>query len=127
MGDYFPGKTPQQLARKKNLCSGATPQVHSHFFTAAGAFGSLDQKGQKVDDGEYRTQGDRLVLGAPGGSAEMWHYAIRGRQLTLTPIIPAQLIRQAHAHPRRPNGAGHLVAVAYTGHTWTMVDCAGWC
>jgi hypothetical protein len=127
VGDYFPGRTPQQLARKKDLCAGAAPQLHSHFFTAAGAFGSLDQTGQQVDDGVYRTQGNRLILGAPGDNQETWQYAIAGGRLTLTPIIPAPLIRQAHAHPLEPNGAGHLVAVAYTGHVWKQVDCASWC
>ena len=37
VGDYFPNQTPQQLAKKKNLCQGAKPQIHSHFFTADGS------------------------------------------------------------------------------------------
>src|SRR6266581_2478662 len=53
VGDFFPNSTPQQLARKSDLCSGAAPQVHSHFFTSHGKFGSLDQNGQQVDDGRY--------------------------------------------------------------------------
>src|SRR5262249_2142847 len=53
VGDYFPHSTPKQLAQKTDICSGATPQVHSHFFTAAGAFGSVDQHSQQVDDGSY--------------------------------------------------------------------------
>src|SRR5690242_3521015 len=43
VGDFFPNQTPAQLAAKPDVCSGATPQLHSHFFTAAGKFGSLDQ------------------------------------------------------------------------------------
>ena len=43
VGDYFPNQTSAELAKKKNLCSGAKPQLHSHFFTADRKFGSLDQ------------------------------------------------------------------------------------
>ena len=43
VGDYFPNQTPEELAAKPDICSGAVPQLHSHFFTASGLFGSLDQ------------------------------------------------------------------------------------
>src|SRR6187200_2740303 len=43
VGDYFPNKTPRQLAQKRHLCRGAEPQRHSHFFTSDHNFGSLDQ------------------------------------------------------------------------------------
>jgi hypothetical protein len=37
-----------------DLCAGAKPPVeHSHFFTAGGQFGSRDENGQQVDDGNY--------------------------------------------------------------------------
>src|SRR3954466_15040268 len=32
-GDYFPNSTPQQLAKKDDVCDGAKALVHSHFFT----------------------------------------------------------------------------------------------
>ena len=41
VGDYFPDETPQQLASKQHICSGAEPQRHSHFFTRDGRFGSV--------------------------------------------------------------------------------------
>src|SRR5512141_3099123 len=41
VGDYFPNLTPEELAAKTDICSGAVPQLHSHFFTASGLFGSL--------------------------------------------------------------------------------------
>ncbi len=37
IGDYFPNATPEELAAKSDICSGATPQLHSHFFTASGS------------------------------------------------------------------------------------------
>ena len=36
VGDYFPNQSPQDLAKKKNLCQGAKPQIHAHFFTSDG-------------------------------------------------------------------------------------------
>jgi hypothetical protein len=49
--------TPKQLARKAEICKGAVPRRHSHFFTAAGQFGSIDYNGKQVDDGTYRLLG----------------------------------------------------------------------
>ena len=37
VGDYFPNQQPAALAKKKNLCQGAKPQQHSHFFRATGS------------------------------------------------------------------------------------------
>ena len=53
VGDYFPDESPKELARKDNLCDGAEPLVHYHFFDQAGRFGSLDENEQQVDDGTY--------------------------------------------------------------------------
>jgi hypothetical protein len=43
--DYFPNQSPQDLAKKTNLCQGAKPQIHAHFFASDGKFGSIDQHG----------------------------------------------------------------------------------
>lgn len=51
--DYFPDSTPQELARKTDVCEGAEPFVHSHFFSESGAFGSLTEDLEQVDDGTY--------------------------------------------------------------------------
>ncbi len=53
VGDYFPDESPKELARKDNVCAGAEPFVHHHFFDEAGRFGSLDETEQQVDDGNY--------------------------------------------------------------------------
>ena len=127
VGDYFPNIPPATLAKKKDLCAGAAPQVHSHFFTSDGTFGSLNEQGKQVDDGKYELSGAgrfRLV----GPDAETFRYTVtRNASLVMEPLIPAALVQQATANPLVDNAAGHLVAVAYSGHTWKRVDCAGWC
>src|SRR5918995_2696101 len=39
--------TPQQLARKADICKGARPRLHAHFFDRNGQFGSLDWNGEQ--------------------------------------------------------------------------------
>jgi hypothetical protein len=115
--------TPQQLARKANICKGAVPRRHSHFFTAAGQFGSLDWKTEQVDDGSYRLLNARTVRIGDG----TFHYRILNGKLTLNPVISAAARRQALAHPLQFSTAGWMVAVAFPGHTWKRVACRGWC
>jgi len=115
--------TPQQLAKRANICKGAVPRRHSHFFTASSQFGSLDWKLMQVDDGPYRLNGPSKVR-IGGGT---FRYRIDSTTLTLTPLITAAAKRQALAHPLRFSLAGWMVAVAFPGHTWRRVPCAGWC
>ena len=61
VGDYFPDKSPKQLARKADICQRATPHQHSHFFTDDGQFGSLDQHEQQADDTSYSVVDDRTL------------------------------------------------------------------
>jgi hypothetical protein len=123
VGDFFPGKTPAQLAKKPNICSGATKDRHSHFFAADGMFGSLDQNGQRVDDGTWKIVGtDTFRI---GGAA--FRFRISGSALSLTPLITAAQKRTALAHPLRWSTAGWMVAVTFPGLTWARVPCAGWC
>ena len=45
-------------------CVGAIEVKHSHFFTAAGEFGSRDSIGTRVDDGTWRlSDSDTIVIG----------------------------------------------------------------
>lgn len=53
VNDYFPDKSPSQLADKADVCQGAKPQKHSHLFTDEGQFGSVDQHEEQVDDAPY--------------------------------------------------------------------------
>lgn len=131
VGEYFPGKTPRQLARKHPLCRGAKPQRHSHFFTRNGIFGSLDQNEQQVDDGTYRIVDSRTVhIGNPDVAAN-FHYRVDqeqgGKVLLLQPVITKRMRRQALAHPFGFSPAGWAVAVAYAGHPWEEVPCRKWC
>jgi hypothetical protein len=122
VGDYFPGATPEELAAKDDVCSGARPQRHFHFFTETGQFGSLDQHRQQVDDGPYTVEGDTLHIG--DGT---WTFEISGSQLTLTPVIDDEQIEEALADLFAFSPAGWVVAVAYPGTTWKRVACQGWC
>jgi hypothetical protein len=128
VGDYFPNQKPKELARKANICQGAAPQQHSHFFTKDGKFGSLDQHGQQVDDGAYRVVDQHTFRLGSGVDEETYRYRIvGGTELTMEPVIPARAKRAALAKPFEFGLAGHSAAVAYTGHTWKRVDCGRWC
>jgi hypothetical protein len=122
VGDFFPDASPEELAAKDDICAGATPQRHSHFFDAVGLFGSVDQHGGQVDDGSYSLDGDRLEIG--GGE---WRVTIEGNELSLEPVITRAQKRQALAHPLGWSTAGWIVAVAYPGSTWRRIPCDGWC
>jgi hypothetical protein len=126
VGDYFPDTAPEELAAKEDVCSGARPQRHFHFFDAAGEFGSLDQHRQQVDDGPYVVDGDMLFIGDEtwGGT---WTFAISGNRLTLSPVLDDEQIEEALANPLGFSTAGWVVAVAYPGTTWKRVACQGWC
>lgn len=123
VGDYFPDKTPAQLMKKKNLCSGAQPQPHSHFFTADGKFGSLDQHSQQVDDGTYRLITPATVKINDG----LFRFRVQGAGLMLTPVLTKIQKKQALAHPLKFSTAGWMVAVSYVGHSWRSVPCDRWC
>jgi hypothetical protein len=123
VGDYFPNQTPAELAAKPDICSGATPQLHSHFFTASGLFGSLDQFQNQVDDGTYVIVDSNTFM---IGDAR-FDYSIHGGYLALTPLITDKQRREALQHPWDFSTAGWMVAVSYPGTTWNQVACQGWC
>ena len=124
MGDYFPNSTPQQLAAKPDICSGASPLKHAHFFTKLGTFGSVDQNGQQVDNGRYRIRSHHRLQINDG----RFHYRILDRRkLRLTPIITPAMRSRALAAPLAFSVAVWEVTVAYTGQTWKRVRCGGWC
>jgi hypothetical protein len=110
-GDGFvPGVTSvDQLEDAKHPCKDAVPQVHSHFFTADGQFGSRDAQGNQVDDGAYQLEGDdALAIGSV-----TFHYAISsdGTTLMLDPVLPACAKKGCWE-------AQWAVAVAYPGLPW---------
>ena len=97
-GDYFPDSTPKQLAQKGDLCKGARPQVHWHFFTKYGQFGSLNQHGEQVDDGPYEIVNDHIFR---IGDAEFRYRILDGNTLIVHPLITASDRREALAHPHK--------------------------
>ena len=123
VGDYFPDQTFDELAAKDDPCAGAKPQQHSHFFTADGLFGSLDQYGNQVDDDAYVIVDSNTIQIGPG----TFDYSIQGSTLQLTPIITDKQRREALRHPEEFTTAGWMVAVSYPGTKWKKVPCEGWC
>jgi hypothetical protein len=128
LGDYFPDQTAEELAAKPDLCSGARPIQHSHFFTSSGLFGSIDQYGNQVDDGTYvMVDNDTFVIGAGGRNEATFDFTRQGDSLSLTPRITAQQRRDALRDPLAWSTAGWMVAVTYPGTNWKSVPCFGWC
>ncbi|CAN5333468.1 hypothetical protein BH18ACT12_BH18ACT12_04310 [soil metagenome] len=123
-GNGFVPGSPKQLAKKANICKGAVPRRHSHFFTGARQFGSLDWKNKQVDDGEYRIVNARTVR---IGDGTFRYRILDANKLMLSPVLSAAAVRQALAHPLQFSLAGWMVSVAFAGHTWKRVPCAGWC
>ena len=123
IGDYFPTQTPADIAKKPNICTDAKPQRHSHFFTADGKFGSLDQSGKQVDDGSYQLLSASTVKINDG----TFRFRIQGKTLMLTPLLTAAEKRAALAKPLDFSTAGWMVAVSYFGHPWRRVACGSWC
>ena len=115
--------TPQELAQKKDICSGASPRRHDHFFTPGHTFGSLDWKEEQVDDGHWRRVDARSFR---IGDA-VFRYRIKGNKLALAPVISAASKREALANPLKFSTAGWQVTVALPGHTWNRVPCSFWC
>ena len=126
VGDYFPNQSPQALARKKDLCQGAKPQIHAHFFTSDGKFGSLDQHAQQVDAGTYQVSGSRLTINN-GDFTGSFRFRIQGKKLMLAPLLTSPLKQEALGDRLNFHAAGWMLAVAYSGHSWTRVACGKWC
>jgi hypothetical protein len=126
-GDYFSASTPKELARKDDICEGAEPFVHSHFFTETGEFGSLTEDLQQVDDGPYEILDERRFRIGNSDFGAVFRYEIDGDELSLSPVITPEMKKEALAHPLRFSAAGWSIAVSYPGHVWKRVDCRGWC
>ena len=79
------------------------------FFLKNGEFGSLDWNGDPVDDGRYRVSKPGTVTIFKEFPNVTFRYKVRGRQLSLTPLVPkgCQTFRCAWA-----------ISVAYPGKTW---------
>jgi hypothetical protein len=123
-GNGFVPGSPKQLAKRADLCQGAIPRVHAHFFTPEGLFGSLDWNEQQVDDGSYTIVNDNTFK---IGDTTFHYEIVNGDTLKLEAVIPKTAVTEALAHPDEFSAAGWSVAVAFQGHRWKRVDCEGWC
>jgi hypothetical protein len=95
-------------------CEGAVPRVHSHFFTRDGEFGSLDWKGEQVDDGTYKiVDGDTFVVSKEFPDVT-FNYTIQGDTIMFDPVI-------TDCSPGCFEAAWS-VTVAYPGETWDRVS-----
>jgi hypothetical protein len=127
VGDYFPDQTFDELAAKRDLCSGAKPQRHYHFFTSSGFFGSLDQHYNQVDDGTWEAvDSNTFRIGASDRSGAIFDFSIRGDTLMLIPRITQAQRHEALADPSAFSTAGWMVAVSYPGTKWEGLPCT-WC
>ncbi len=96
---------------------------HSHFFDEFGNFGSLDQHGNRVDDGSYEiVDDDTMRIGT-----STFHYTVAADTLTLDPVITHGERKEALANPGDFTVAAWMVAVALPGTSWQRVDCGSWC
>lgn len=110
---FIPGVTSaDQISDASNPCTGAVPRRHSHFFTRSGEFGSLDWRGQPVDDGRYQAVDRRTFVISKEFPRVTFHYSISGRNIKFAPVVPkgCPTFRCAWA-----------IAMAYPGKAWQRV------
>jgi hypothetical protein len=91
-GNFYGGKPgPKQ----GDPCAGAEgPLEHDHFFTAEGAFGSHDQNGEQVDEGDFEVaNGDTVSF--PSHAGEFGYdgdlvvgYTVSGDEVTFGVALP---------------------------------------
>ena len=110
-GNGWVGGTLEQLEKKDDPCEGAVPREHSHFFTEYGAFGSLDWRGEQVDEGTYEIVDDRTVTIGAGDAT--FHFEIRGDTISFEPVLPEVC---------GGFDCVWMLAVASPGHTWERVS-----
>jgi hypothetical protein len=98
-------------------CKGARNVKHSHFFTRAGGFGSYDENGGQVDDGNYKIVAPHTLV-FPSHATEFGHkikvhYRIRAGKLRFSVVVP---------HPcasKCQNVLGWALSAFYPGPAFT--------
>jgi hypothetical protein len=110
----IPGVDPSTAALKdpSKPCDGAVERQHSHFFTAAGEFGSRDFHGNDVDDGSYTLDGEDVIV----INDKRFKYEIQGDELSLEPE-PVDISKCTTKECRFV--ATWVLMVAMPGTTWT--------
>jgi hypothetical protein len=87
-GGYFSAASE---VRPATPCLGAHNKKHSHFFTSMHAFGSYDERGKQVDDGDYKLVAPG-TLSFPSHAKEFGykitvHYGLSGGKLAFRVIV----------------------------------------
>jgi hypothetical protein len=103
---------PDQIKDPAHPCTGAVPGKHSHFFTKSRMFGSLDWRGEQVDDGTYRALDNRTVVIFKEFPKVTLHYRITGKTVTFAPVI---------AKGCSSFRCGWAISMAYPGKSWQRV------
>jgi hypothetical protein len=127
VGDYFPDSDPEELAAKDDLCEGAEPFVHYHFFDAAGRFGSLDEEQERADDGRYEIIDEGRVRVENPDFDVVFGCEVDGDTLRLSPEVTEAMIEEARAKPFEFTAATWSLSVSYPGQEWKRVPCGSWC
>ena len=109
-GNGWVGGTLEQLEKKDDPCEGAVPREHSHFFTEFGAFGSLDWRGEQVDEGTYAIVDERTFT---IGEDATFHFEIHGDTIRFEPLLPDECTGF---------DCVWMLAVASPGYTWERVS-----
>jgi hypothetical protein len=107
---FIPGVTrPSQIANPANPCKGAVPASIPTASPRNRRFGSLDWRGDPVDDGTYRLVNNRTLVIFKEFPKVTFHYRIRGKTITFAPVIPkgCSTFRCAWA-----------ISMAYPGKSW---------
>jgi hypothetical protein len=93
-------------------CKGAVTRRHSHFFTKDRKFGSLDWRGEQVDDGTYHLVNNRTFIISKEFPNVTFHFRIRSNTITFAPVIArgCATFRCAWA-----------ISMAYPGKSWQRV------
>src|ERR1044071_8917297 len=104
---------PADIDDLDRICTGAVEVAHAHFFKASGEFGSLEQAGKQVDDGQWAiVDATTLTIGGVP-----FHYAVAGDELRLEPIDVGDC-----PDPTEWCEEAWKVMVAMPGLVWTRRD-----
>lgn len=117
-GQFLPDiESTEEIADPSHPCVGAVPSKHSHFFTKDGEFGSLDSRGEQVDEGTFEIVDDHTFVIPYVFDDEAidikFEYAVTGDSITFEPLLPADCTSD---HCRE--AASWAVSVAYAGLSW---------
>ena len=118
-GNWVPNASP----RSTGFCEGAVaPIEHSHFFTQEGEFGSRDEKGQQVDDGDF-TVASPGVLNFPRHASDFGYsgqivvrYTMTGGQATFDVQVPSGCAGDATC----ADAYGWALSAFFKGAPWTL-------